>query len=141
MGGGGAPRFSNDRRPQGPRTNAPDRPRGDTFAPKADRARFEVRDAPQPGSFRPRREGKPGKPPRPASPAHESAAATPKVSKKKAERPKFDVTCITCGTAAQVPFKPIEGRDVFCQPCYRARRPPTEVALPSAPTEVAADAD
>jgi CxxC-x17-CxxC domain-containing protein len=35
----------------------------------------------------------------------------------------FDITCKTCGGVAQVPFKPIEGRDVFCQPCYRARKP------------------
>jgi CxxC-x17-CxxC domain-containing protein len=72
---------------------------------------------------------------------HEAAAAAPKVSKKKAERPKFDVTCITCGTPAQVPFKPIEGRDVFCQPCYRARRPAGDAASAPPPSEVAADAD
>jgi CxxC-x17-CxxC domain-containing protein len=46
----------------------------------------------------------------------------PPAPKAKKPRPAFDVTCIQCGTAAQVPFKPIEGRDVFCQPCYRARR-------------------
>ncbi len=23
---------------------------------------------------------------------------------------------------AQVPFKPLEGRQVFCQPCYKARK-------------------
>jgi CxxC-x17-CxxC domain-containing protein len=32
------------------------------------------------------------------------------------------VTCAECGTQAQVPFKPIEGRQVFCQPCYKARK-------------------
>jgi CxxC-x17-CxxC domain-containing protein len=61
--------------------------------------------------------------------------------KPKPERPKFDVTCQECGTAAQVPFKPIEGRDVFCQPCYRARRgivaPTTE---PNLSTESADEA-
>jgi CxxC-x17-CxxC domain-containing protein len=48
-------------------------------------------------------------------------------------RPKFDITCGTCGTAAQVPFKPLEGREVFCQPCYRARRglPPVEASGPT----------
>jgi hypothetical protein len=24
-----------------------------------------------------------------------------------------------------VPFKPLEGRQVFCQPCYKARKGPT----------------
>jgi CxxC-x17-CxxC domain-containing protein len=37
---------------------------------------------------------------------------------------------VTCGVEAQVPFKPIEGRDVFCQPCYRAR--PGKGAAPPA---------
>ena len=57
--------------------------------------------------------------------------------KPKPERPKFDVTCQECGTAAQVPFKPIEGRDVFCQPCYRARR---GIAAPTTEPNLATDA-
>jgi CxxC-x17-CxxC domain-containing protein len=32
------------------------------------------------------------------------------------------VTCAECGASAQVPFKPLEGRQVFCQPCYKARK-------------------
>jgi CxxC-x17-CxxC domain-containing protein len=36
----------------------------------------------------------------------------------------FHITCSACGAQAEVPFQPAEGRDVFCQPCYRARRPP-----------------
>jgi CxxC-x17-CxxC domain-containing protein len=35
----------------------------------------------------------------------------------------FSITCTTCGAQAEVPFKPAEGRDVFCPTCYRARRP------------------
>jgi CxxC-x17-CxxC domain-containing protein len=35
----------------------------------------------------------------------------------------FDVVCGTCGGAARVPFRPVDGREVFCQPCYRARKP------------------
>ncbi len=37
-------------------------------------------------------------------------------------RPRFDITCQTCGTAATVPFKPLPGRDIFCPACYRARK-------------------
>ncbi len=54
---------------------------------------------------------------RPTPPATVKAPATPRPT-----RPKFDITCGACGTTAQVPFRPLEGRDVFCQPCYRARR-------------------
>jgi CxxC-x17-CxxC domain-containing protein len=37
-------------------------------------------------------------------------------------RAGFDITCATCGKPARVPFEPEAGRDVYCQPCYRARR-------------------
>ncbi len=83
-----------------------------------DRSRLEVREAPR-GEFRPRSQrGLPVGVPPPA-PRAEPAARPPK---KKKERPKYDVTCNQCGAAAQVPFEPIAGRDIFCQPCYRARR-------------------
>lgn len=35
----------------------------------------------------------------------------------------FSITCNSCGAQAEVPFRPAEGRDVFCQACYRARKP------------------
>lgn len=35
----------------------------------------------------------------------------------------FSITCNSCGVHAEVPFRPAEGRDVFCQACYRARKP------------------
>jgi CxxC-x17-CxxC domain-containing protein len=38
------------------------------------------------------------------------------------EKAKFTVKCQECGTQAEVPFKPIDGRPIFCQPCYRARK-------------------
>jgi CxxC-x17-CxxC domain-containing protein len=34
----------------------------------------------------------------------------------------FSIHCNACGVEAQVPFKPAEGREVFCPTCYRARR-------------------
>lgn len=55
---------------------------------------------------------------RPAqSPPAEASAERP-----RRERPKYDITCQRCGAAAQVPFKPIEGRALFCKPCYEARK-------------------
>lgn len=30
-------------------------------------------------------------------------------------------TCDACGTQTEVPFKPVEGRPVYCRDCYRSR--------------------
>ena len=57
--------------------------------------------------------------------------------RQRPERPKYDITCGTCGAQAQVPFKPLEGRQVFCQACYRARKgtaTPEQVELTPAVT-------
>ena len=71
-----------------------------------------------------------GRAPRPQATA---AAAPPaeRAPRARPERPRYDITCAECGTTAQVPFKPLEGRQVFCQPCYKARKGP------SSPEEVA----
>jgi CxxC-x17-CxxC domain-containing protein len=49
-----------------------------------------------------------------------AASSEPRAPRK---RPMFPITCKSCGAEGQVPFKPVEGRDVFCQACYRARKP------------------
>lgn len=57
--------------------------------------------------------------------ADRSVGAPPKDIAPPPARPtrrKFDITCATCQTPAQVPFEPLAGREVFCQACYRARR-------------------
>ena len=64
--------------------------------------------------------GRPRGPARSAPPA--SAAPTPAKAEART-RPMFSITCKSCGGESQVPFKPDEGRDVFCQACYRARKP------------------
>ncbi|MBN2454558.1 hypothetical protein JXB11_03355 [Candidatus Woesearchaeota archaeon] len=33
-----------------------------------------------------------------------------------------DATCAECGKACQVPFKPTEGKPVYCLECYKKRR-------------------
>ncbi|MFH2106195.1 MAG: CxxC-x17-CxxC domain-containing protein [Candidatus Micrarchaeota archaeon] len=33
-------------------------------------------------------------------------------------REMSDATCSDCGQACQVPFKPIDGRPVYCKDCY-----------------------
>ena len=39
-------------------------------------------------------------------------------------REMFDVTCSDCGKQTQVPFKPTEGRPVYCRDCFAKRSPP-----------------
>jgi CxxC-x17-CxxC domain-containing protein len=64
--------------------------------------------------------------------AREPRDAAPKAPRQpRPERPKYDIVCATCGAAAQVPFKPLEGRQVFCQECYRARRATGQAAAPA----------
>jgi CxxC-x17-CxxC domain-containing protein len=55
-----------------------------------------------------------------------------KPARARPERPKYSIHCATCGVHAQVPFKPLEGRQVFCQPCYRARARPHSPDDPAA---------
>ena len=37
-------------------------------------------------------------------------------------REMHDVTCSECGAQTQVPFKPAEGRPVFCKDCYMKKK-------------------
>ncbi len=37
-------------------------------------------------------------------------------------REMHDVTCSECGTQTQVPFKPAEGRPVYCKDCYMKKK-------------------
>jgi CxxC-x17-CxxC domain-containing protein len=40
-----------------------------------------------------------------------------------APRQMTDVTCTDCGKPSQVPFKPTEGRPVYCRDCFAKHRP------------------
>lgn len=35
----------------------------------------------------------------------------------------FPATCAECGRQTEVPFKPTEGRPVFCRDCFQSKRP------------------
>ena len=37
-------------------------------------------------------------------------------------RQMHKITCSECGAEAEVPFKPIEGRPVFCRNCYASKK-------------------
>jgi CxxC-x17-CxxC domain-containing protein len=43
---------------------------------------------------------------------------------KQDDRKMYKATCAECGKECEVPFKPEEGRDVFCDECFRKRRRP-----------------
>lgn len=38
-------------------------------------------------------------------------------------REMHKVTCSECGQEAEVPFKPTEGKPVYCRDCFQKRRP------------------
>jgi CxxC-x17-CxxC domain-containing protein len=38
------------------------------------------------------------------------------------DREMHKVTCSTCGEEAEVPFKPTEGKPVYCKDCYRKQK-------------------
>ncbi|MBN1157668.1 DNA-directed RNA polymerase [Candidatus Woesearchaeota archaeon] len=38
-------------------------------------------------------------------------------------REMHKATCSECGQECEVPFKPVEGRPVYCKECYRKKRP------------------
>jgi CxxC-x17-CxxC domain-containing protein len=37
-------------------------------------------------------------------------------------REMFDATCSSCGKATQVPFRPTQGKPVYCTDCFATRR-------------------
>ena len=39
-------------------------------------------------------------------------------------REMFTIKCSECGKDAEVPFKPTEGRPVYCRDCFMKHRPP-----------------
>ena len=39
-------------------------------------------------------------------------------SQQKSFRPLVEVTCESCGCLTKVPFKPTQGKPVFCRDCY-----------------------
>ena len=38
-------------------------------------------------------------------------------------RQMYKAVCSDCGEECEVPFKPIEGRPVYCRECYAKHRP------------------
>ena len=43
-------------------------------------------------------------------------------SYSRGPREMFDATCSNCGKATQVPFRPTQGKPVYCIECFATRR-------------------
>lgn len=43
-------------------------------------------------------------------------------SNNRQAREMFNTVCSECGAETQVPFKPTEGKPVFCRECFQARK-------------------
>ena len=44
--------------------------------------------------------------------------------REEQQREMFPIKCSECGKDAEVPFKPIEGRPVYCRECFMKHRKP-----------------
>jgi CxxC-x17-CxxC domain-containing protein len=82
------------------------------------------------GSARPSDRQRPqtpgGSTPRPALGPKPDGGSPPRPPARRRPQAEMSaITCDACGAQAEVPFKPAEGREVFCPACYRARRPAT----------------
>lgn len=42
-----------------------------------------------------------------------------KARKQKNRKKLYDVVCSKCGAETKVPFKPIEGKEVYCRDCFK----------------------
>ena len=40
----------------------------------------------------------------------------------RGDREMYDAVCSDCGQPCKVPFKPTEGRPVYCRDCFKKRR-------------------
>ncbi|MBQ7286935.1 MAG: zinc-ribbon domain containing protein [Candidatus Gastranaerophilales bacterium] len=44
-----------------------------------------------------------------------------KARKHKSKRKMYNAICSACGAETKVPFKPAEGKEVFCKDCFAKR--------------------
>ncbi len=54
----------------------------------------------------------------------------------KKDRIMFEAVCADCSKVCEVPFKPVEGRSVYCKPCYAKRKSGGPGGMSSAPRPV-----
>ena len=42
-----------------------------------------------------------------------------KIKRQERRKKLFEAVCVKCGAQAKVPFKPIEGKEVYCKDCLK----------------------
>ena len=42
--------------------------------------------------------------------------------RQKSKKRLYDAVCSECGAATKVPFKPIEGKEIYCKECFHKRQ-------------------
>ncbi|MFH1403790.1 MAG: CxxC-x17-CxxC domain-containing protein [Candidatus Altiarchaeota archaeon] len=42
---------------------------------------------------------------------------------RRPDRDMHDAVCSECGQPCQVPFKPTEGRPIYCRDCFQKKKP------------------
>ena len=45
---------------------------------------------------------------------------------KKRERTYYTAVCSDCGKECEVPFRPTQGRTVYCKECFKKHAPPLD---------------
>ena len=54
----------------------------------------------------------------------EEESESSKETSEEPQREMFTIKCSECGKDAEVPFKPTEGRPVYCRDCFMKHRQP-----------------
>jgi|GEM_PF-1919124 CxxC-x17-CxxC domain-containing protein len=54
----------------------------------------------------------------------EETAESSEMPREEPQREMHPIKCSECGKDAEVPFKPIEGRPVYCRDCFMKHRKP-----------------
>ncbi|MFA5248524.1 MAG: CxxC-x17-CxxC domain-containing protein [Patescibacteria group bacterium] len=57
------------------------------------------------------------------------------------EKKMFDATCSQCGNHCQVPFRPTQGKDVFCDACFGKEKGDMNISVSSSPAPKSAGYD
>jgi CxxC-x17-CxxC domain-containing protein len=60
--------------------------------------------------------------PKRCRPCKGKRASRPVTGGNGRERVETSTTCSACGKATTVPFKPTQGRPVFCKECFQSRK-------------------
>ncbi len=90
--------------------------RGFTNEPKRCRNCREKRKAQGPGG------GSPGNAAPRAPRSFSAGGGGPRGGGGSGPRQSYEAVCAECGATTTVPFKPSQGRPVYCRDCFRAKR-------------------